>query len=125
MKKQTYSKSFSPGAPVLPVRLVSLSAQSHLALIDTGADGTFVPIDFLIELDAPILYMTNVRAHFSEKLQRASVYQVDMIFFDSIHLPAVEVVGDEWGDRIILGRNVLNKLNLNLNGPAQTVTVVG
>lgn len=124
MKKQSYSKTYYPGAPVLPVRLVSLSAQSHLALVNTGADGTFVPIDLLVELDAPLLYMTNVRAHFSEKLQRTPVYQVDMIFFDSIHLPAVEVVGDDWGDRIILGRNVLNKLNLNLNGPAQTITIV-
>ena len=123
MKKQAYSKSFSPGAPVLPVRLDSMSGKSRLALVDTGADGTFVPIDFLVELNAPILYMTNVRAHFSEKLQRVAVYQVDMIFFDSIHLPAVEVIGDDWGNQIILGRNVLNKLNLRLNGPAQSISI--
>lgn len=123
MKKQSYSKSFSPGAPVLPVRIASLSAKSHLALVDTGADGTFVPTDFLVELDAPLLYMANVRAHFSEKLQRAPVYLVDMIFFDSIHLPAVEVIGDDWGDQIILGRNVLNKLNLRLDGPSQTLSL--
>ncbi len=57
-------------------------------------------------------------------MKKQSVYLVDMIFFDSIHLPAVEVVGDDWGDQIILGRNVLNKLNLNLNGPAQTASVL-
>jgi hypothetical protein len=58
-----------------------------------------------------------------ERLQQVPVYQVDLVFFDSIRLPAVEVIGDDWGEQIILGRNVLNKLNLRLNGPAQTVTL--
>jgi hypothetical protein len=33
------------------------------ALIDTGADGTFVAIALLARLDAPIVYETRVRPH--------------------------------------------------------------
>jgi hypothetical protein len=123
MKKQPYNKAYYPSAPVLPVRLASLLNKKHLALVDSGADGTFIPTDLLSVLDIQPLYTTNVRSHFSEILQRVPVYQVDLIFFDSIHLPAVEVVGDDWGKQIILGRNVLNKLDLRLNGPAQTTLV--
>jgi len=33
-------------------------------------------------------------------------------------LPAVEVAGDPFGDELLLGRNVLNLLDLRLEGPA-------
>ncbi len=44
------------------------------------------------------------------------MFTVD-IGIDQLCLPAVEVVGDERGNEIILGRNVLNKLRLLLDGP--------
>jgi hypothetical protein len=70
MKKQPYGKSYIPSAPVLPVCLAPLLDKKHVALVDTGADGTFVPTEILNELDAVLLYMTNVRSHFSERLQQ-------------------------------------------------------
>ena len=33
-------------------------------------------------------------------------------------LPAVDVAGDPFSDEILLGRNVLNQLDLRLEGPA-------
>jgi hypothetical protein len=41
-----------------------------------------------------------------------------------LRLPAVKVVGDERGDEIILGRNVLNGLRLLLDGPSATTEVL-
>ena len=38
-----------------------------------------------------------------------------------LRLPAVEVVGDDQGKEIVLGRNVLNRLRLLLDGPAGQV----
>jgi len=36
----------------------------------------------------------------------------------SLRLPGVFVVGDELGSEIVLGRNVVNKLRVLLDGPA-------
>jgi len=126
MKTIAYSGDYFPSAPVLPVGIVTPgeSANRHeAALVDTGADGTFVPTKLLEELDAPISYVTNARSHLGDMLYRVSVHNVDVILFDSIRLPGIEVAADDWGDRIILGRNVLNLLEIHLRGPAQTVAM--
>lgn len=45
------------------------------------------------------------------------VYEVDLRIGGKV-LPAVEVAGDPFGDELLLGRNVLNLLDLRLEGPA-------
>jgi len=69
--------------------------------------------------------MTNVRSHFGESLQRVSVHKVDLILFGLVRLPGVEVAADDWGDQIILGRNALNLLKLQLNGKSETINLLG
>lgn len=126
MSSTRYSEDYFPSAPVLPVSITvpgESSTGGFSALVDTGADGTFVPTSILEDLDLPILYMTNVRPHLGESLHRAAVYQVDIILFDSLRLPGIEVVGDDWGDQIILGRNVLNLLRITLDGPGKTISL--
>ena len=129
MNIAAYSHEYIPPAPVLQVRIAIAGelpgGDQYSALIDTGADGTFVPIAILEEYELPILYMTNVRSHLGERLHRVPIYKIDIILFDSILLPNIEVVGDDWGNHIILGRNVLNKLQLNLDGPNETTRVLG
>jgi predicted aspartyl protease len=127
MSSTAYSHDYFPAAPVLSVAISladgTLGEGSWLALVDTGADGTFVPTEILEELGAPVLYMTNVRSHLGESLHRVAVHKVDIVLFGSVRLPAVEVVADDWGDGIILGRNVLNELQLHLDGPAEITSV--
>ena len=43
--------------------------------------------------------------------------------YDSNYLPGIFVVGDEQGDEIVLGRDVLNKLRIFLDGPARIVEI--
>lgn len=62
-------------------------------------------------------HITNVRAHMGGTSYRAAVYSVDLLIADTLRFPAMDVVGDDWGDQIILGRNVLNRLQLYLDGP--------
>lgn len=120
--KTPYSHTYFPPAPILSVSLAAPEERPHLgpypALIDTGADGTFVPTSFLETLDVPIIYATNVRSHLGEEAHRVSVHKID-ILFNEIRLPNVEVVGDDWGQEVIIGRNVLNKLRLFLDGPGE------
>ncbi|MBS1250619.1 MAG: hypothetical protein MAG431_02213 [Chloroflexi bacterium] len=128
MRKKAYSKEFYPPAPVFVVKIVapeeSPTALRETALIDTGADGTFVPTSILEKLALPIVYMTNVRSHLGEQLYRVPIHKVDFILFDTIRLPSIEVVADDRGNNIIIGRNLLNKLSLLLDGPNQVTTIL-
>ena len=120
--KTPYSRGYFPPAPILTVRLAVPEEPPrlgpHQALVDTGADGTFVPTAFLEELGAPVVYTTNARPHLGVGRHRVWVYEVDVIL-DSLRFPGIEVVGDDWGSEIILGRNVLNRLLVLLDGPRE------
>lgn len=114
-----------PAAPLLPIRLSSpgepASSSEYLALIDTGSDFTIVPLSYLLAIEAPETRSAFVRGLFSER-QLVTLYLVD-IHTEIGVLPGYEVIGiDEKEDsfdsaEIILGRNVLNRLYLFLDGP--------
>ena len=124
--KLPYSQQYQPPAPVLKISLAvpdeAAELATHLALIDTGADGTFVPTSLLETLAVPVVYTTYVRTHVGVGSHQVSVYEID-ILFNNIRLPSIDVVADDWGDEIILGRNVLNKLQFLLNGPKQVTEI--
>jgi predicted aspartyl protease len=114
-----YSHVHFPPAPVLKIAL-ALPDQPPLynfayALVDTGADGTFVPLDHLIALNARAEYQVRVRGHLSGS-RIADVYAVDIVI-DALRLPAIDVIADPENQEVILGRNVLNKLLLLMDGP--------
>ncbi|MEI2690192.1 MAG: hypothetical protein V9H69_10985 [Anaerolineae bacterium] len=44
------------------------------------------------------------------------LFQVD-IQIAGLLFPAVDVVSDRWSKEVLLGRNVLNRLDLRLEGP--------
>ncbi|MEW6717480.1 MAG: retroviral-like aspartic protease family protein [Chloroflexota bacterium] len=127
MNTSSYSQDYVPPAPILPVSIAipdkSPETEEYEALVDTGADATFVPTEMLEELELPIQYMANVRSHLGDRLHRVPIHRVDIILFGTIRLPSIEVIGDDWGSQIILGRNVLNKLRIYLNGPDKTTNV--
>jgi predicted aspartyl protease len=91
-------------------------------LLDTGSDGTLVPITYLRRILAPVLTNTRIRSHWGE-WRPVQLFVVDVVI-DGLRLPGIFVVGDEQGDEIVLGRDVLNRLRLLLDGPAQTTDVL-
>ena len=128
MNSFPYSQEYTPAAPVIPVRLAVMeegrSIGPYTALADTGADGTFVPTRLLEELGTVPIYSTTVRSYLGEKVHRAEIHLVDLILFGNVRLPGIEVVSDDWGEgQIVVGRNVLNKLTIHLNGPNQEIRV--
>lgn len=114
-----------PPAPVLNVRLSfpgeSASSTVYPALVDTGSDFTIVPLPYLLSISAPETRSAFVRGLFSQR-HLATLYLVD-VHIETGVIARVEVIGaDEEadnfeGEEIILGRNLLNKLYLFLNGP--------
>lgn len=119
--KHPYNTHYQPVFPAMPVTLYNSEAGLRTGLesglLDTGSDGTLVPIAYLQEIVAPALVDTRIRSHWGE-WRPAQLFVVD-IELGSLRLPGVFVVGDEQGSEIVLGRNVLNKLRLLLDGPAQ------
>ncbi len=122
-----YLDGFYPSMPALSLRLgypdEALSFGPVVAIVDTGADGSLVPQSLLDQLGAPIVDSKRIRSHWGEWRQ-VLMFSVD-ISIDDLRLPSIEVVGDEQGSEIVLGRNVLNRLSLLLDGPRQEVQVAG
>ncbi|MBL7064620.1 MAG: hypothetical protein ISS49_10525 [Anaerolineae bacterium] len=121
-----YAKTWYPPMPVLEIWLgypeESLSLGPYIAIVDTAADGTIIPIGLIERLEAPFVDDVRLRSQWGE-WHRARMFTVD-IGVGSLCLPAIEVVGDERSDEIILGRNVLNRLRLLLDGPASVTKVL-
>jgi predicted aspartyl protease len=120
-----YLDDFYPIMPALVLRLgypdEGLAVGPITAIVDTGADGTLVPQSLLDKIGAPLVDSKRIRSHWGEWRQ-ALVFAVDL-GVDDLRLPTIEVVGDEVGNEIILGRNVLNRLSLWLNGPRREILV--
>ncbi len=119
--KYPYNTNYQPPFPAVEVVVrntdeESLYTKTLPALLDCGADGTLVPIDYLQQIFAPALTDSRIRSHWGE-WRSVQIFLVD-IEVGSLRLPGIFVVGDEEGDEIILGRDVLNKLRVVLNGPA-------
>lgn len=124
--KQIYDHSYTPPVPVLQVRFSTpeweLQTDLLLAIVDTGADGTLVPVEQLKQIKASVEGQSGLRSQWGER-RVVSLYLVD-IEIEDLTLPGVWVVGDEIGAEIVLGRNVLNRLQLLLDGPAEITKIV-
>jgi predicted aspartyl protease len=118
--KYPYDATYEPPFPVGPVVLRNseegLRTEKVRALLDTGSDGSLAPIADLAEILAPPITDTRIRSHWGE-WRAAQVFEVDLEL-GNLRLPGIFVIGDEQGSEIVLGRNVLNKLRVLLDGPA-------
>jgi predicted aspartyl protease len=119
--KHAYSSSFRPPAPVLAVRVSAPGrepAVGLLALIDSGADLSVVPRSTPDALALPQVSTTNLQG-VTGVAERTSVHAAAFEIAGSTEL--VEVVA--WGDEAIVGRDLLNRFVLELDGPRETLTI--
>lgn len=116
-----YDFSIFPPAPKLEIRLIAqphgAASRSLLAFVDTGADATIVPLPIVRQLQAGVVTLKPVRGYTGGR-RTVRTYLVD-IEVGSFTLPGAEIVGDDATDEVLLGRDVLNRLRLLLDGPAQ------
>jgi predicted aspartyl protease len=117
--KFSYDRSYSPAAPVVNIQIgvpgESVNSIEYLAFVDTGADGTIIPSAYLRQFDIEPDSQRYLRSQWGDR-RAVDVYLLD-ILINTIHLSPVEIVADELGSEIILGRNVLNHLIITLDGP--------
>ena len=120
-----YERSYYPPAPVIEILIDGYQSRlgqiRHQALVDTGADGTMIPL--------PIL--RQVGARYQETMQMCGVAgtaQPVELFLVAIHIGdqvinGIHAVALPSSSETIIGRDVLNQLTLTLNGLATTLTV--
>ncbi len=121
-----YNGHLSWPFPALPIILygddnVAISP-TLTAMVDTGADTTLVPAHLLEKGNAEVLQIARIRSHWGE-FRAVTIYLVDLAVAGE-HLAGVEIVADKHGSDVILGRNVLNKLILLLDGPQHQIDVL-
>lgn len=120
-----YDSNYFPPAPNVEISLAipdeSFKVGPLLAFVDTGADATIVPIRLLRPLLAPVYDRKTLRSPLGDR-RAVDVYLLD-VGIAGVRLPVIEIVADAFGHEIIVGRNVLNKVRLLLDGPKQIVDV--
>ena len=121
-----YSPRYHPPMPVAEIALGAPEADFTLgalpAIVDTGADITLVPRDYLIRLGAPVVAGGYLRSPWGER-ESVKIYEVNLRL-QGHDLRHVEVASQPGGHEVLLGRNVLNLLNLQLDGPGETLTIL-
>ena len=124
MMIREYSKTFAPPAPLIDVvvaRLDGSSAMSRPALVDSGADGSAIPrevVKGLGLLPADECYLTIGSGR--EILQPTYLVQL-RVLDQAIDAEVLESPFEP--DLVILGRDVLNRFRITLDGPQQRMEI--
>ena len=124
--KQPYNNEIVPPIPDLEIALGLPQATETLgpfcAIVDSGADATLIPTETLKHLGVQAWDEAILRGPWGEG-RRIYTYLVDVHIYGQV-FPGIEVVGDDEGETIVLGRNLLNKLILLLDGPDTTLYIL-
>lgn len=126
MYSQNYdSRTYYSPAPVLDI-FVSADTNEEIlltALVDSGADGTILPENVLVQLHAPYIesrYMTGVTG----KREVVELFLVS-IRICTHQIDGIRAVVAENGSNALIGRDVMNNLIITLNGLAEVTEVQG
>lgn len=120
-----YSRDYIPAMPVVEVSLSipgrNEPAMTATALVDSGSDGTMIPVDLLTTIGARYVGQARIRSILGDR-QLINLYLVSLRIGAS-QIPAVQVIANPETDEIILGRDVLNQLIVTLNGVASMTEI--
>ncbi len=116
-----YATAYSPPAPVLAVRVGRPAEEPQLAvraLVDTRADITVVPEPTAVALGLPRVGSIEV-ASYGGDVASVPTYAARLEVAGTV--ATVEVLAD--GDELLLGRDVLNRHRITLDGPVEELRV--
>lgn len=126
MSIHEYSSTYIPAIPVCQIYLGVGGGEPTLgplqAIIDTGADISVVPIAYLRQLGVRPVSQGTAPSLWGDR-RNVRIYAVSLRL-DRLHLRALQVLADEQEDEIVLGRTVLNRLQIVLDGPAAITEIV-
>jgi predicted aspartyl protease len=113
-----YDSNYAPPAPILKFRLAAPGDTPQgdplTGIVDTGSDGTLIPSRYLEAVEA-INIGDGMFYGVLGEARNVHLYEADISIENPV-LPGIVVVGDDFGDEIVIGRNILNRLILLLDG---------
>jgi len=120
MTRVVFDRSFDPPASVLPVRIAGPGEDERAVLlrmlVDTGADCTVIPARLAKSLGLPIIDEIRVIGVGGKPI--AAPVHAARVRLGALHALARVVA---MGDEALLGRDLLNRLLLRIDGPAGVV----
>lgn len=112
-----YSIAFDPSMPVIPIQVRHQTRQTEvIALVDSGADATILPINILRLIRARRSDMGYMRGVTGIRM-RVGLYAVTIQISTNI-THAIHAVASDIGTEAILRRDILNHHLVTLDGPA-------
>lgn len=121
-----YDSDYEPAAPVIPVGLSRAgaieAAQEIIALVDTGADATMIPVDVLKSAGARYVQQRSMRGVVGGSTTVNLYLTAVHVAGNVIH--GIRAVAVPVGSEAIIGRDVLNQLEITLNGPAHEIWIM-
>ena len=126
MNVYEYSSDYVPAAPVCQIYLGPGGGQPTAgpfeALIDTGSDMSVIPTDYLHQIKAKRISRGQARSLWGAS-RTVDIYIIS-IALDELKVSAVQVLSDDQGDEIVIGRRILNRLKIILDGPAAQMEIL-
>ncbi len=120
-----YDANYDPAMPVIDIGIGRAMAEislSLIALVDSGADATMIPVRYLQQIRARRSRAKWMRGTAGGRIM-IHLYPISLRL-GPLTLAHLEVVGDTQNDEVIVGRDVLNQLVVTFNGPSNSVEVV-
>ena len=121
-----YSVRYNPPIPICELFLGPAGYESTFgpleAIIDTGADITVVPMEYLHQIGAKRISRGRARSLWGDA-RDVNVYAISLRL-NGLQFAALQVLADDLGDEIVVGRTVLNRLKVVLDGPAMITEMV-
>ena len=124
---EEYSREYDPPMPVMQIGLSQVNVSSPKiflqTIVDTGADGTLLPVDVLKAIQARVIDRARLVGITGER-EMVDLYVV-AIYVGNMRFPGMTVAALPKGTVGILGRDVHNQLLVHLNGPALVLELFG
>lgn len=120
------NENYDPAMPVVEIKLLSTQSDDRIAplnaLIDSGADATMIPIDALESTDSLYFSTRRMRGITGQSIPVDTYFTVVQV--GPYIIRGVKAVALPVGSETILGRDIINQLELTLNGPAHELWIV-
>ncbi|MEZ4737399.1 MAG: retropepsin-like aspartic protease [Caldilineaceae bacterium] len=122
-----YDQSYDPPFPAIQIGISTpeqpQTQRQLTVLVDSGSDGTLLPSDVLRAIGATYVDHIRVQGLFGGR-RSVALYMVQLQI-GPYTIYAVQVGATNRKDEVVLGRNVLNQLDITLRGSAGVVEIQG
>jgi Aspartyl protease len=123
---QEYDRlNYDPAAPVVEITITNSNISelrvNLVAMIDSGADATMLPIDVLKTIEAKFIETRQMRGITGHSI-KVDTYLLTMRI-GPFSIFGIEAIALEQNSEAIIGRDTLNQLQVILDGLSNTVTI--